>query len=49
MRFNLGLTGVIATTMLLLASTTNAAITTTGSSLPKLASWQQATGLLRNN
>ncbi|KAI8057225.1 hypothetical protein BDF22DRAFT_773759 [Syncephalis plumigaleata] len=34
MRFNLGLTGVIATTMLLLASTTNAAITTTGSSLP---------------
>ncbi|KAI8054671.1 hypothetical protein BDF22DRAFT_422050 [Syncephalis plumigaleata] len=46
MRFNLGLTGVIATTMLLLASTTNAAITTTGSSLP---STRQGHTLSRRN
>ncbi|KAI8047998.1 hypothetical protein BDF22DRAFT_779606 [Syncephalis plumigaleata] len=46
MRFNLGLTGVIATTMLLLASTTNAAITTTDSSLP---SGRQGHTLSRRN
>ncbi|KAI8058381.1 hypothetical protein BDF22DRAFT_739788 [Syncephalis plumigaleata] len=34
MRSNLGLTGVIATSMLLLASTTNATITTTDSTRP---------------
>ncbi|KAI8057276.1 hypothetical protein BDF22DRAFT_653288 [Syncephalis plumigaleata] len=46
MRFNLGLTGVIATTMLLLASTTNAAITTTDSSL---SSGRQGHTLSRRN
>ncbi|KAI8049922.1 hypothetical protein BDF22DRAFT_657462 [Syncephalis plumigaleata] len=42
MRFNLGLTGVIATTMLLLASTTNAAITTTDSSYQVLNNSERA-------